>query len=123
MGIVGLIIGIPALLWLVANWGAWIEGTDQGVKTSWGQSFDYTDVTEINKRRWDKKGIAILKYDDNGSSKVFVLDDFKFEREPLGEILRKIESHLTSDQIIDGQRESEPKPSDSSSDSEVDSES
>ncbi len=107
VGAAGLLVGIPALFLLITNRNAWIEGSDTSLTTSWGQSFDYKDVTEINKRRWDKKGIAILKYDDNGTSRIFVLDDFKFERMPVDTILRNIEACLKPEQIVGGISEAE----------------
>jgi len=97
-----LLLGIPALYFLVRSRGSWVERTGDGIATSWGQAFKFADVTNLNKRRWERKGIAVAAYTDAGEGKTFTFDDFKFEREPLGKMLRDLESHLADEQITGG---------------------
>lgn len=101
------VAGIPALVYYFASRGTWVESTPQGLKTSWGQEVDFQSVTLLNKRRWAKKGIAKAYYTQGGAAKIFTFDDFKYEREPLGNMLRRLEQQLTPDQIVGGPTEAE----------------
>ena len=56
----------------------------------------------LDKKKWENKGIAKASYRDKGLTRVFVFDDFKFDREPLGLILRKLEAKLDLRQIVGG---------------------
>ncbi len=105
--VVGLLAGIPAVLYFFSCRGSWIESTEAGLTTSWGQDVDFEKVTELDKRKWAKKGIAKAHYDDNGQKKVFVFDDFKYQRDELGEILRSLESMLDRELITGGLTEEE----------------
>ena len=53
-------------------------------------------ITTINKKKWDRKGIAYLTYEQGGTSGVVRIDDFAYERQPTDEIFKRIEQHLTS---------------------------
>lgn len=91
------------LLWGV--WrarGQWIEQTENGLTTSWGQKFDYDQVLEIDKRKWRNKGIAKVRYQDGGRRRRFVLDDFKFDRDTTDRILYELESRVGHDKITGG---------------------
>lgn len=111
MGVLGLVIGLPAIgCWIVSR-NAWVERTDTGLKTSWGQSVDFSTVESLNKRKWKHKGIARALYRDGDRTRTFVFDDFKFERQPLGKILRDLEAVLDDSKILEGTREPEPERS------------
>jgi len=118
-----LVVGVPALLLYLRSRGSWVEATDTGLKTSWGQTVDFSKVTKLNKKKWSDKGIAKASYSDRHGQKVFVFDDFKYEREPLGRMLRELESQLTPEQIVGGPPEkpaAETEPSaDAANDTEV----
>ncbi len=99
--------GVPALVYFFASRGTWVEETQTGLTTSWGQSMNFSDVSLLNKRRWAKKGIAKAYYSENGASKIFTFDDFKYEREPMGKMLVRLEETLERDQIVGGPTEAE----------------
>jgi hypothetical protein len=80
----------------------WIEADERAIRASWGPEAPLDSIVGLNKRQWQKKGIAKVQYEDNGRRKQFVLDDFKFRREPTGRILRKVEAHLRPEQITGG---------------------
>lgn len=104
---INLLAGVPALFLLLRNRGAWVEETEEGLRTSWGQSLRYGDVTQLDKKKWERKGIARASYQVAGEgSRVFVFDDFKFEREPIGKMLRDLEQVLLPEQIVGGPPES-----------------
>jgi len=54
-----------------------------------------TSITQIDKAKWDLKGIAILDYVlDDGKAGRFKLDDFVYERAPIDAIFKHIEETL-----------------------------
>jgi hypothetical protein len=109
-GIASTLLAIPFLLkWYLAR-GTWIEGDENGITSSRGQSFQFEQVESINKQKWEDKGIAKVRYREDGSVRRFVIDDFKFQREPMDRIIRWMEAKLTDDQIIGGTRQPELKP-------------
>jgi len=93
-------------LWLVGGvWlarGRWIESTDTGVTSSWGQSFNFDQVVSLNKRKWRNKGIAKVTYQDSGRKRGFVIDDYKFNRHATDQILLELESRIDPALITGG---------------------
>ncbi len=106
-GIGSLLIGLTALYFLLTWRRQWVEATDDGLVTSWGERVKFSDVSQLNKKKWDGKGIAKATYADGNKQRTFVFDDFKFEREPLGKILRNLEATLKPEQIVGGLSEAE----------------
>jgi hypothetical protein len=55
-------------------------------------------IRRIDKRLWDRKGIAFIDYDLDGSGGAggrLKLDDFVYERKPTDEIYERIERFVT----------------------------
>ncbi len=104
---INLLVGVPAVVLFLRCRGSWVEATEDGLTTSWGQTLRFADVRELNKKRWADKGIAKASYTADGQSGTFVFDDFKFEREPLGQMLRDLERVLDREQIVGGPTEIE----------------
>ncbi len=51
-------------------------------------------IRKIDKRKWERKGIAIIAYElTDGASGQFKLDDFVYDRTPTDAIFARIESH------------------------------
>ena len=74
----------------------------QGLTSSWGQTVHIDQVESLEKRQWRTKGIAKLRYNDGGRKRTFVIDDFKFKREPTDKILAEIENRIGHDKITGG---------------------
>lgn len=106
-GLLSLFLGVPAAWFYFKSRRRWVEATDDGLKTSWGQHVRFADVTLLNKKRWEAKGIARAFYTQSGTKQVFVFDDFKYDREPLGQMLRRLEAVLQPEQIVGGISEAE----------------
>lgn len=52
-------------------------------------------VTELDKRLWDRKGIAYVGYEGPGGQQGRLkLDDFIYEREPTDAIYKRVEDHV-----------------------------
>jgi hypothetical protein len=67
---------------------------DGAVYTPSGARVPFTSIRGLGKKRWDTKGIAIVRYEDNGRLLQFVVDDYKYETEPTRQILETIEQQL-----------------------------
>ncbi|MEQ8837607.1 MAG: hypothetical protein RID07_12445, partial [Lacipirellulaceae bacterium] len=90
---------------IVRSLGTWIEGNGSSITSSWGQTVPFDQVTQLDKKKWKNKGIAKVQYTDNGKKKTFVIDDFKFLREPTGDILRQLEGSIDHGKIVIGKPE------------------
>lgn len=76
--------------------GAYLESDESMVRNSRGQTVPLDAIQRIDKRKWESKGIAVVHYDHGGISRRFILDDYKFDREATGRILKRIENHHAS---------------------------
>jgi hypothetical protein len=64
-------------------------------------------ITELDKRQWDRKGIAFISYDlGNGQTGKLKLDDFLYQREPTDEIYKRIEEHVAPSAVTEPQEQS-----------------
>jgi hypothetical protein len=102
------VIGLPMLILALKSYGNWVESTDTGITSSWGESFDFDQVLRVDKRKWAKKGIAKVTYQDGDRRRRFVLDDFKFERPTMDQILYELEQRIDPEKIVNGQPEPPP---------------
>jgi hypothetical protein len=82
--------------------GRWIESSDDGITSSWGQSFKFNDVVNLEKRQWRSKGIAKVTYLADGRKRRFVIDDYKFDRYKTDEILYELEQRIDPATITGG---------------------
>jgi hypothetical protein len=88
--------------------GRWIEVTDSGINSSWGENFRFEEIEELNKRQWRKKGMAKLTYVANNRRNIFVVDDYKFDRYPTDAVLYLLEQRIDPGRITNGPPEPEP---------------
>jgi hypothetical protein len=101
--------GLLVLIHVLRCRGRWIEMDETGLRTSRGQTVAFDQITAINKKKWDKKGIAKIQYQQNGHDSVLTLDDFIYERPTTDDMLRQVEDHVGHDKIINGKPEPPPK--------------
>ena len=103
------LIGTAMLVnvWLARS--RWIEADENTLTSSWGARIDFDKVLVINKRKWRDKGIAKIKYEQDGRQKTFVLDNYKFERYKTAEILYMLEAKAGVDKIVKGRPEAPSK--------------
>jgi hypothetical protein len=100
-GSLGLLFGIRVLL---AS-RRWISADETGLNTSWGLQVPYDQIITFSKKLWRTKGIARVRYWQEGRQKRLVLDDYKYDRSATEAIVRRIESKITPEQIVDGKPE------------------
>ena len=106
-GVLTTLIALPCFLkWFFAK-NTWVGMTERGVKTSWGREFLFENVKSVDKSRWVAKGIAKVTIENGQRTEKFVMDDFKYLRQPMSDIMRAIESHLPPEQITGGPTEAE----------------
>ena len=109
MSIVCLLAGIGFLTKVLLARGMWIESDGASVTSSWGKGFRYDDVVEVNKKKWQNKGLAYIKHAaEGGSQQTFVIDDLKFDRAATDAILYEIEQAVGVDKIVGGRPEAGP---------------
>ena len=87
-------------------WGAWTIKDTRGAYRMSGNTLHVPghppvtvdDIRRIDKRKWDKKGIAYLHYEvgQPPTAGVLKLDDFAYERKPTDEMLERIEKNVLS---------------------------
>jgi hypothetical protein len=100
------LIAIPSLVWCLRSKGTWIESTENGLRNSSGQELSCDQITKIDKAKWDKKGIAVVHYQNDGKpSQTFIIDDLKFNRAATDQIMAWVETQVQSDVIVNGRTE------------------
>ena len=95
-----ILMGGCIILGLLMLWkwyrprGSWIECHENLIRDSYGRSVSLDSIVGIDRRRWEQKGIAVLHFLKDGKPSKFILDDFKYKREPMGEIMECAENQL-----------------------------
>lgn len=98
----------------------WIELTETGIRTSWGQELKFEEILCVDKKLWKKKGIARVIYEQDGRKQRLTLDDWKYETEPTRDVMWEVEEHLQDDQIINGIRDAYEQEEEEYEEEEVD---
>jgi hypothetical protein len=85
-------------------WGVWTLYETRGQLRMIGDTLEvpghppisYDNIRRIDKRKWDRKGVAYLHYEHGipPQTGVLKLDDFAYERKPTDEILERIERQV-----------------------------
>lgn len=87
-------VGLAFLWAFVRALARWISADESGLHTSWGAQAPWDAIRSIDKQRWKTKGIAVVHYDDGGTSRKVTLDDWKYEREPTVAIVAMVDQRL-----------------------------
>jgi hypothetical protein len=87
-------LGIWMLVRLLRNSSRDIRLEDQTLYGPLHPPIPLTAIRKIDKRQWDRKGIAYLEYELGSppTSGTFMLDNFLYEQQQIDEILRRIET-------------------------------
>ena len=96
------IAGIPCLITFLRCLGQWIGVEGGALVNAKGQKVAFSDITKIDKTKWEKKGIAKLMYSQGGAENSFVIDDLKFDREISDQIMELVEEQVGVDRIEGG---------------------
>ena len=99
------LIGLGFLSRFAYMFHRWVECDDSILRDKAGHETSYANITELNKKKWQSKGIAFVKYKSEKGPQQIRLDDFYFERDPTRQILRKVEANIDPALITNGKPE------------------
>ena len=104
--VIGLAFGVPCVVWYFGNRNAWIESTEDGLRSNTGTEVSLGQIVKFDKKKWEKKGIGVVHFkDSSGTEGTFILDDLKFDRKITDEIVRWVESKIPQEMIVNGSPE------------------
>ena len=93
-GGIGALLGVIVFVYWFTQKNQVIRSDETAVYTPRGTTVPFGAITGLGKKRWDSKGIAVVRYEIEGRKGQFLLDDYKFETEPTRQILEDIEVKL-----------------------------
>jgi len=76
--------------------GRVLRADDEAVITPSGTRVPFTAITGLGLKKWESKGIARVRYEQEGRKGEFIVDDYKFDTAPSREVLEKIKQHLAA---------------------------
>lgn len=88
------VIGLIVLVYWFGQKGRILRTDAEAIYTPAGTRVPFGAVTGIGKKRWESKGIAVVRYALDGRKGKFIVDDYKFDTEPTRQILAEIEEKL-----------------------------
>ena len=90
------VLGVIALTYWFAQKGRVLKSDAEAVYAPTGTRVPFSAITGLGKMKWEDKGLATVLYEINGRKGKFVLDDYKFDHDPVHQILAEIEARLTA---------------------------
>ena len=93
-------IAIPFLFILIRSRRRWMEADENGLRTSWGPEGQFDEIDVLDKKKWQDKGIAYVRFGKD--RKKITLDDMKFDRDATEQILQIVEDNISPEQIVNG---------------------
>ena len=79
---------------LYASRGA-IRLKDDVITAPGHPAIPFTAIRELDKRQWDRKGIATVKYDADGRTGSLTLDDFVYDQDPIDAIYDRVLKYVS----------------------------
>jgi hypothetical protein len=95
-GVLAGILGFIVLAYLAAQKDRVLKTADGVLVAPSGKRIPFDSITGLGKKKWEKKGLATVRYEVDGRRGKLILDDYKFESKPTHKILAEIEEHLLS---------------------------
>ncbi|MGB7157462.1 MAG: hypothetical protein WBD40_05315 [Tepidisphaeraceae bacterium] len=88
-------VGIGLLVWALYNSRGEYRLSGNTLSAPGHPTIALDQVRQIDKRLWDRKGIAFLDYEVEGSPGGRIkLDDFVYERKPTDQIFERVEAYV-----------------------------
>lgn len=100
---------VAGFLVLINHNKTFIGRTDQMVMPN-GKVVRYADIFRVDKRKWDKKGLAHVYYRAGGAEHHAIIDDLKFDG--AGRVLERLLGQFSGElieKVADDEPETEPK--------------
>ena len=91
-------LGIALLAWALYNSRGEYRLADEVLHVPGHPPIPLDNIRKVDKRLWERKGIAYVEYEVPGSAerRQFKLDDFVYERQPTDAIFERIEKHVSA---------------------------
>lgn len=91
-------LGFALLAWALYNSRGEYRLADDVLHVPGHPPIPLDSIRKIDKRLWERKGIAYIEYEPPGSAqrRQFKLDDFVYERQPTDAIFERIEKHVSA---------------------------
>lgn len=120
MALITVPLGLFFLFKLVRENMRWVAMDERGITASGGHVAPWDSLKSLDETKWKSKGIARLTYADaHGRERKILLDDFKSEREPIKQIVNRVQDVLNPDpavadanaaNAVDGSQDTPPTP-------------
>ena len=81
--------GAIALFYWLAQKNRVVKTDAEAVYSPAGTRVPFDAITGLGVKKWDSKGLATVRYEIDGRKGEFLLDDYKFERDPDPRDLRR----------------------------------
>ena len=91
LGSLSLLIGIGTFVYWTRQIKRVFKFEDGVVILPDGKRVPLQAITKLNLKKWDSKGLGTIYYSIDGRSGKFTLDDYKFDPDPIREIMAEIE--------------------------------
>ncbi len=93
-GTMATVGGVIALLYWLTQIGRRIAIDDEAVTSPTGRRIPFTAITGLGLKKWETKGLAIVRYEVNGRAGRFVIDDYKYDTEAAHTVVDELKRHL-----------------------------
>jgi len=110
------VLALGLLVYLLANLKKSIRSDSESYTTDKGEKILFSDITEVDKRKWDNKGLAYLRYKGESGSGRVPIDDLKYDG--AAKILDRVLENFEGD-LIESVVEEEDDDKESSDSAEV----
>ncbi len=94
-------LGLAALAWTIYNSRGEYRLEGETLRIPGHPSLQLSDIREVDKSKWERKGIAYLEYEAAGGAAKARLDDYIYERRPTDAIMERIEAAIVPSGLVD----------------------
>ncbi len=102
-------LGFIFLFWMLHVSRGEIRLKDDVITAPGHPPVRFTDIRELDKRQWDRKGIAYIKYEVEGKAGTLALDDFVYDQFPVDAIYDRVLKYVapptTPDEEVSSEKE------------------
>ena len=93
-------LGVFTFFWAMRNSRGEYRLVGETLSVPGHDPVNFDQIRRLDKKLWDRKGIAYIDYETAGTSEIkrFRLDDFIYERKPTDEIYKRINDYVTAQQ-------------------------
>ncbi|HEY2343176.1 MAG TPA: hypothetical protein VGH90_09120 [Chthoniobacteraceae bacterium] len=89
-----VVVGLAFFFYWFTQKDRMMSADDEAVVTPTGARVPYDAVISIDRRKWETKGLARVRYDLEGKKGDFMIDDAKFDPDASHEIFERIEERF-----------------------------